>query len=59
MIDPDELTLRAVAQALDESGLAPSSSVDDANAFIVALWEHGYTVTKREPVVPDKDEEEE
>jgi len=49
MINPDELMLRAVAEALDESGLSPSSDEEDAKAFLKALWERGYEIAKTAP----------
>jgi hypothetical protein len=53
MIDPDELLVRAVAEALDESGLSPGSDEEDARAFLRMLWERGYEVTKTAPAAPE------
>jgi hypothetical protein len=46
MIDPDELLLKTIADALDECGLSPLSDQEDAKAFVNALRERGYEVRK-------------
>ena len=53
MIDPEVLMRKAVADALDETGLSPACDDSDVGAFLSALIQHGYVVTR----IPEPQEE--
>jgi len=59
MIDQNELLIRAVAKALDDSGLSPEADIEDAKEFVRHLRELGYELAKAPPEPEDEGEDDE
>jgi hypothetical protein len=52
MFDPSSSARAAVAQALDDVGLAPDGDEDIASDFLVALKEYGFVIVREDTLGP-------